>query len=168
MSHKLYISALVLLFGLGAIAVLFSTIFAVHDSREYQALPEAYRAAIGRLRECLWRYSELPEDDQKALLAQHKRWKNEERLLLWEMEELDLGPKQQPVTPAIEDVHDRIKKDAALMVFKRLVPQWGGALHQQRPIRAIVISLFAFLPVILLVGLVKWLALASFVASGTR
>jgi hypothetical protein len=140
MRRKLYISARTTLLVLACLIVLASTVFAVHDSWEFLALPAAYRSAIGKLQDH-WHYEGLHEDEQAAILKMHQTWQEADKLPWWGADRL-ADPNQQ--------------SGETLRNFEKFVPRWGLRLHQLHPIFAVLLSLSAFIPALALIGLRRW------------
>ena len=135
-----YKFALVSLSVFGGVVVLVSMIVAVHDSAEYRALPEQYRAGIEKLQKG-WGFYNLHVLEQAAILDRHERWVNEKKLQWWWAGSTLVDPELQ--------------KAGTLSNFEKFVPRWGLRIHQQRPILAVLVSLVAFVPLVLLVGWAK-------------
>ena len=141
LARKLYISGLVALLGLGAVVMIVSVVITAHDALHYQALPQPFRLAINKLQDG-WHYAGLPEDQQEAILAQHKKWKDQEKLPWWGSSEI---------------VDPDAQKAETLANFQKFVPRWGLRMNQQRPFLALGVSLLAFVPAIVFLYMTKWI-----------
>ncbi len=140
MLKKLYISAVIVFATIASLFSIANSALAVHDSLHYSRLPLEYRSGIQRL-QAGWHFSGLSDKQQDAISRVHQRW-YEAGHLSW----LDAGIPVDMV----------IRKHEALANFEKFVPRWGFRLHQQYPIATSFLALLSFVPMLVLMGLRRW------------
>jgi len=120
---------------------LVNTVLVLHDFIHYDKLPAEYRNAIDRLEDD-WHYAGLASNEQDAVLQMHKKWQSRGLLPWWGADPLvDLDE----------------QKMEALENFRKFVPLWGTGLHQRHPFWVVLLSLGGFMPLLIYLGLFRWM-----------